>query len=83
MENSENSAPKPGKKTFKEKLKKAFATRHIIGIIAGGIGGFMYFHFTGCTDGACSLRSSPVYFIFLGVAMGYLIADLFKKKKQS
>lgn len=83
MENTEDNKPESGKKSFKEQLKKAFAPRHIIGIFAGGISGFLYYYFVGCASGACTLKSKPYYYIVLGVLLGYLIADFFKKKKQS
>jgi len=52
-------------------------------MIAGGIGGFLYFYFSKCADGACSLKANPLFYTFLGILLGYLIGDLFKKKKQS
>jgi len=82
MENSENNKPESGKKSIKEQLKNAFALRHIIGIVAGAISGFLYFYFIGCASGACTMKSKPYYYIVLGVLMGYLIADFFKKKKR-
>lgn len=83
MENSKPDSPEPDRKKFTEQLKKAFALRHVAGMIAGGIGGFLYFHFTKCADGACSLKANPLFYTFLGILLGYLIGDLFKKKKQS
>jgi hypothetical protein len=83
MENSENEKTESEKKSPKDKFKKAFATRHIIGIVAGGIAGFFFYFFMGCTSGTCALKSNPYYYILLGVLLGYLIADLFKKKSQS
>jgi len=83
MENSEEKKPETEKKSIKEQLKNAFALRHIIGIIAGAISGFSYYYFIGCASGACTLKSKPYYYIVLGVLLGYLIADFFKKKKQS
>jgi hypothetical protein len=80
MENTENK--EPVKKTVKERIKASFQTRHIIGLIAGGIGGFLYYYFVGCQTGTCGLKSNPFYNIVLGLLLGYLIADMIKIKKK-
>jgi hypothetical protein len=80
MENTENN--EPVKKTFRDRIKASFQTRHIIGLIAGGIGGFLYYYFVGCLSGSCGLKSNPFYDIVLGLILGYLIADLIKIKKK-
>ena len=82
MEKHENLNTEPEKKSFKNWIKATFTLRHFIGIISGGVAGFLYYHFVGCTSGNCVLKSNPFYSIILGVLLGYLIADLFKKKKQ-
>lgn len=61
MENSEINNPEPSKKTGKELLKKYFQLQHIIGVIIGGVAGFLYYHFIGCANGACALKSNPYY----------------------
>ena len=81
MENSEIDNSNPSKKTIKEKLKKYFKLQHIIGVIVGGLAGFLYYYFIGCANGACALKSNPYYTILLGILLGYLVADLFRKKK--
>lgn len=54
----------------------------IVGIILGAIGGFLYYYFVGCASGTCPITSNPYISVIYGGIMGYLVADLFKKKKQ-
>jgi len=63
---------------------KEFIIKHlfkIIGIIVGGIGGFSYYHFVGCTSGTCPITSNPYISVVYGALMGYLVLDMFKTKK--
>lgn len=51
----------------------------IIGAMAGGIAGFMYWKLIGCNSGTCAITSNPrnstVYF----AVMGALLFSMFKK----
>jgi hypothetical protein len=60
-------------------VKKNFLK--ITGILAGGIGGFAYYHFVGCSSGTCPITSNPYISILYGALMGYLLLDMFKKKE--
>lgn len=53
----------------------------ITGIGIGIAGGFMYYYFVGCRTGTCAITSSPWLSMLWGAAMGYLIFDMFRKKK--
>jgi len=64
---------------MKEFIKKYIL--RITGIVAGGIGGFAWYYFVGCTSGTCPITSNPYISILWGTVMGYLVAELFKKKK--
>ena len=73
---------------YKFQLKKfnmkVFIKKNILkitGIVAGGIGGFAYYHFVGCTSGTCPITSNPYISILYGALMGYLIQGMFKKKE--
>jgi len=84
MENSDNSENnETPKKSLKERLKSAFQTRHIIGLTIGAIAGISYYFMVGCKTGSCGLKANPFYDIILGLALGYLIADMIKIKKKS
>lgn len=55
-----------------------------IGVLVGGIAGYMYWHEIGCSSGTCPITSKPLNSTLYGGVMGYLISDLvfdfFKKK---
>jgi len=64
---------------MKEIMKKNLL--RIIGVLAGGIGGFAYYHFIGCASGTCPITSNPYISIVYGALLGYLFLDMFKKKE--
>lgn len=53
----------------------------IIGIIAGAVGGYLYYHFIGCANGTCSITSKPINSTLYGAMMGGLMLSMFKKEK--
>ena len=53
----------------------------IIGIIAGAVGGYLYYHFVGCISGTCPITSKPLNSTIYGAIMGGLFFSLFKKEK--
>jgi hypothetical protein len=55
----------------------------ISGVITGAIGGYLYYYFIGCSSGTCPITSNPYISIIYGGMMGYLLFDLFKKKKKT
>ena len=56
-----------------------------VGIIAGAIGGYIYYHFWGCTNG-CPIKSSPWKMMIYGTIMGGLFFNIveseIKKRKK-
>jgi ABC-type Fe3+-siderophore transport system permease subunit len=59
----------------------------LIGAAIGSIGGFLYWNFVGCQNGACAIKSDPVLMTLYGAAMGALLFDIIngfltKKNKQ-
>jgi len=63
---------------------KGFIKKNILkitGILAGGIVGFVYYHFVGCASGTCPITSNPYISIVYGALMGYLLLGMFKKKE--
>ncbi len=53
----------------------------IIGIIAGAIGGYLYYHFVGCASGTCAITSKPFNSTLYGSMMGGLLFNMFQKGK--
>jgi uncharacterized membrane protein len=54
----------------------------IIGGVAGGIGGYLYYYYVGCTSGGCPITSSPVMSVIWGALMGGLLLSMFKKENK-
>jgi hypothetical protein len=53
----------------------------IIGLVAGAIGGYLYYHFVGCTSGTCMITSRPLASTLYGAFMGALLFDMFRNSK--
>lgn len=53
----------------------------LVGIFVGGILGYAYYHFIGCTSGTCAITSKPFNSTAYGMVMGYLMFALFQKSK--
>ena len=73
------------KSIWKRKYLKVFTLFSIIGIIVGAIAGYIYYIKVGCTSGSCAISSNPYASVAWGMAMGYLLGDMFnvKPKKDS
>ncbi|HET9570178.1 MAG TPA: DUF6132 family protein [Bacteroidales bacterium] len=52
----------------------------ILGGILGGVGGYLYYHFVGCTSGTCPITSNPIMSSIWGVLVGGLLFNTFEKK---
>lgn len=50
------------------------------GIIAGAVGGYLYYQFVGCNSGTCTITSRPVNSTLYGALMGGLFFNIFKKE---
>ncbi len=64
--------------------KKVFGFMPVIsfiGIFVGILGGYAYYHFVGCRSGSCAITSNPWLSILWGAVMGYLVFDIFSRKK--
>lgn len=65
-----------------EKKKVKFNILPVIGAVVGAIGGYIYYIEVGCTSGSCAITSNPYMSMLWGAAIGYLVFDLFKKRKR-
>lgn len=54
---------------------------NIIGMVAGAIGGYLYYHFVGCASGTCAITSKPINSTLYGAMMGGLFFNMFHKEK--
>ncbi len=73
MENSCNLTPKP--KTAKELFTSKYFWKPFIAITVGGIGGFLYYHFIGCSSGSCAIGSNPYLSILMGGLLGWFVVN--------
>lgn len=55
----------------------------IIGIFIGGILGYAYYFYIGCSSGTCAITSKPINSSVYGMVIGYLIFSTFKKTKEN
>ena len=53
----------------------------ILGIVAGAIGGYLYYHFVGCASGTCAITSNPLNSTLYGAMMGGLFLNMFNVEK--
>lgn len=56
--------------------RKKRALKVIIGILLGGLTGYLYYYFIGC-DGTCPISSNPIRSILYGSAVGTLLGSAF------
>ncbi|OJU49847.1 MAG: hypothetical protein BGN96_00335 [Bacteroidales bacterium 45-6] len=60
-----------------ELLKRNWTS--VLGIIAGAVGGYLYWKYVGCASGTCPIASSPVISTIYGAVLGGLLGGLFKR----
>jgi len=62
-------------------MKALFTTYKInlIGAVAGGLTGYLYYSFVGCRNGSCLIASNPLVSVPYFAAMGLLVSSIFKK----
>jgi hypothetical protein len=56
-------------------IRHNMVVRIIIGIVIGGIAGYLYYRFIGCRSGSCPITSNPLSSIIFGAIFGGLIAS--------
>lgn len=49
----------------------------IIGVLIGGLGGYIYWKEIGCLTGTCPLKSQWQTMVPYGMVMGYLVTSMF------
>ena len=54
----------------------------IIGAVIGGMAGFAYYYFIGCSNGSCPITSHWDYSTLYGVVVGVVIAAFTYKSKK-
>ena len=54
---------------------------YLVGALLGGLAGFLYWNFVGCSSGTCMITSKPLNSTFYGATMGALLLGMFKTDK--
>ncbi|MBW7890303.1 MAG: hypothetical protein H3C48_04605 [Chitinophagaceae bacterium] len=55
----------------------------LIGALAGGVGGFLYWKWIGCNSGSCAITSSPRNSTLYFGVMGALFFSMLKKNTKN
>jgi len=67
MEDNLEVREKP--QTTKEFLKSRNFLKPFLGIVIGGVAGFLYYHYVGCSSGSCAINGNP----FMSTAYGSML----------
>jgi hypothetical protein len=70
---SESGNTGPTGLTINERLKTWKFWKPVVFTAIGGLGGFLYYYFVGCSSGSCPITSNPYISIMVGGLMGYLV----------
>jgi hypothetical protein len=73
MKESCETSNKP--KTFKEFIRSSYFWKPVSGIIIGGLLGYLYYFFEGCSSGSCGITANPISSILFGSAIGYFFVN--------
>jgi hypothetical protein len=73
MEQTCEKKKKP--KTVKEFIKSSVFWKPLLGIVIGGVSGYLYYHFTGCPTGSCGITSNPYLSTIGGGFLGFFMAN--------
>lgn len=69
-------------KYYHKRIFVVFTILSLAGMVAGALGGYLYYLNVGCTTGACAITSSPYISTVWGGAMGFLVGDLLNGKRK-
>jgi hypothetical protein len=73
MENTCDTKPKPA--NFREFIKSGNFWKPFLSVVIGGILGFLYYHFVGCSSGTCQITGNPYGSTIMGGFMGYFVTN--------
>jgi hypothetical protein len=62
-------------------MDKKFIISTSLGVLAGGVLGFLYWKYVGCSSGSCAITSSKFNSSLYGMLMGGLLFSTRSKKK--
>lgn len=73
MRNSCENKPKP--QSLNEMIHSWSFWKSVIGVVVGGVSGYLYYHYVGCESGTCGITNSPYSSIALGGFLGYFVSN--------
>jgi hypothetical protein len=62
-------------KSFRELIRSARFWKPVSGLVIGGVLGYLYYHFVGCTSGSCGITSNPISSIVFGGVLGLFVVN--------
>jgi hypothetical protein len=62
-------------RSVKEFFSSWYFWKPFIGVVVGGIVGFLYYHFVGCVSGTCAITSNPYRSTLFGAVFGFLLTS--------
>jgi len=62
-------------KTINELIRSSYFWKPASGIIIGGLLGYLYYHFEGCSSGSCGITANPFSSILFGSTLGYFFVN--------
>jgi hypothetical protein len=61
--------------TNSKNIKSFNFWKPLLGITIGGVLGYLYYAFVGCSSGACAITGNPYYSIIFGGFMGFMFVN--------
>jgi hypothetical protein len=61
--------------TKKEFYKSWNFWKPVLGVLIGGLAGYLYYHFVGCKSGSCAITGNPYNSVIFGGIFGYLMLN--------
>ncbi len=62
-------------RSWKEYIRSRDFIKTLIAIVVGGVAGFLYYHFVGCSSGSCAITGNPYASIAFGGFFGYFLVN--------
>jgi hypothetical protein len=75
MKMNETCEPKKKPVNIREFLTSAAFIRPFLGVVIGGVAGYLYYHFVGCSSGSCAITSNPYMSTMFGGLFGFFMVN--------
>lgn len=72
---SNSCETKSADRPLNERIKTWSFWKTYVSVGVGGLGGFLYYYFVGCSSGSCAITSNPYASIFFGALFGYFLVN--------